>query len=149
MTEEIKALLKEYYNKGYKYIFMTCDDDIFITKPSFTDKASTEFLLSKVSKEVIYCPLTTFRELLDETPFRRIRIAELIDEVDWYSVKKDTPVIMKNSNGSYYAHFCKYEKGKVYIYQSGITSWSARNYEDDCTYCVPKGSKVYLATEEL
>lgn len=149
MTEEIKALLKDYYNKGYKYIFMTCDDDIFITKPSFTDKASTEFLLSKVSKEVIYCPLTYFRELLDETPFRRIRIAELVDEVDWYSVKKDTPVIMKNSNGSYYAHFCKYEMGKVYIYQSGITSWSARNYEDDCTYCVPNGSKVYLATEEL
>lgn len=86
---------------------------------------------------------------IDETPFRRIRIAELIDEVDWYSVKKDTPVIMHNSKGDYYAHFCKYENGKIYIYQSGITSWTARNYEDDCTYCVPEDSKVYLAPERL
>lgn len=30
MTEEIKALLKEYWDRGYKYIFQTCDDDIFI-----------------------------------------------------------------------------------------------------------------------
>ena len=149
MTEEIKALLKEYYDKGYKYIFMTCDDDIFITKPSFTDKASTEFLLSKVSKEVIYCPLTTFRELLDETPFRRIRIAELIDEVDWYSVKKDTPVIIQDSNMSYYAHFCRYENGKIYVFASGMTSWTARNFKSNCTYHVPKDSKVYLAPERL
>lgn len=128
---------------------MSCDDDIFITKPSFTDKASTEFLLSKVSKEVIYCPLTTFRELLDKTPFRRIRIAELIDEVDWYSVKKDTPVIIQDSNRSYYAHFCRYENGKIYVFASGMTSWTARNFKSNCTYPVPKDNKVYLAPKGL
>ena len=149
MTDEIKALLKEYYSKGFRYVLMSCDDDIFISKFSFTNKTPTDFLFSRLNDEVIYCPLTTLRELFDETPFRRIRIAELIDEVGWGNVKIDTPVTMHNSKGVYYAHFCKYENGKIYIYQSGITSWTARNYEDDCTYCVPEDSKVYLAPERL
>lgn len=148
MTNEIKALLKEYWDRGYKYIFQTCDEDIFITKLSFTDSASTEFLFSKHSKEAIYCPLTTFRELFDETPFRRIRINELIDEVDWYSVKKDTPVIIQNSRETYNAHFCKYEKGKVYVFLNGMTSWTARNTDKNTIYYLPKHSRAYLAPME-
>lgn len=127
MNEEIKALLKEYWDKGYKYIFLTCDDDIFITKLSFTDSASTEFLFSKHSKEAIYCPLTTFRELFDETPFRRIRIAELIGEVDWYSVKKDTRVIIDYKDGSevLYRYFSYTTGDYVYVYSHGADSWSS------------------------
>ena len=127
MTEEIKALLKEYWDRGYKYIFQTCDDDIFITKLSFTDSASTEFLFSKHSKEAIYCPLTTFRELFDETPFRRIRIAELIGEVDWYSVKKDTRVIIDYKDGSevLYRYFSYTTGDYIYVYSHGADSWSS------------------------
>ena len=127
MTKEIKALLKEYWDRGYKYIFQTCDDDIFITKLSFTDSASTEFLFSKHSKEAIYCPLTTFRELFDETPFRRIRIAELIGEVDWYSVKKDTRVIIGYKDGSEVLHrYFSYTTGDyIYVYSHGADSWSS------------------------
>ena len=29
MTEEIKALLKEYYSKGFRYVLMSCDDILF------------------------------------------------------------------------------------------------------------------------
>lgn len=128
MTNEIKALLKEYWDKGYKYIFQTCDEDIFITKLSFTDSASTEFLFSKHSKEAIYCPLTTFRELFDETPFRRIRIAELIGEVDWYSVKKDTRVIIDYKDGSEVLHrYFSYTTGDyIYVYSHGADSWSSK-----------------------
>ena len=86
--------------------------------------------------------------MFDETPFRLIRIAELISEVDWYSVKKDTPVIIQDSNMSYYAHFCRYENGKIYVFASGMTSWTARNFKSNCTYHVPKDNKVYLAPEE-
>lgn len=147
MTEEIKALLKEYYSKGFRYVLMSCDDDIFISKFSFTNKTPTDFLFSRLNDEVIYCPLTTLRELFDETPFRRIRISELIDGVDWYSVKKDTPVIIQDSIMSYYAHFCRYENGKVYVFACGLSSWTTRNFKSDSTYPVPKDSKVYLAPE--
>lgn len=127
MNEEIKALLKEYWDRGYKYIFQTCDDDIFITKLSFTDSAPTEFLFSKHSKEAIYCPLTTFRELFDETPFRLIGIAELIGEVDWYSVKKDTRVIIDYKDGSEVLHrYFSYTTGDyIYVYSHGADSWSS------------------------
>lgn len=127
MTEEIKALLKEYYNKGYKYVSLTCDNDIFITRNSYTDTASTAFLFSKEGKDAIYCPVTYLKDLFDETPFHRIRISELIGEVDWYSVKKDTRVIIDYKDGSevLYRYFSYTTGDYVYVYSHGADSWSS------------------------
>ena len=128
MADEIKALLKEYYSKGFRYVLMSCDDDIFISKFSFTNKTPTDFLFSRLNDEVIYCPLTTLRELFDETPFRRIRIAELIDEVDWCSVKKDTRVIIDYKDGRevLYRYFSYATGDYIYVYSHGADSWSSK-----------------------
>ena len=77
-----------------------------------------------------------------------ISIAQLLGIVDWEKVKVDTPVIIQNPNGSYNAHFCKYENGKVYVFLNGMTSWTARNTDKNTIYYLPEHSKAYLAPEE-
>lgn len=138
LEELLKAGYVELFNyEGEVYAINLCGEAIKHRKFPFINLAR---------KDTIYLPMLSH---LITGERESISIAQLLGIVEWGKVKVDTPVIMHNSKGDYYAHFCKYENGKIYIYQSGITSWTARNYEDDCTYCVPEDSKVYLAPERL
>lgn len=55
-------------------------------------------------------------------------------EVDWSKVSVDTRVYVKEDPYDDWnrRYFAKYEKGKIYAWYSGYTSWSA-NGEDDVT----------------
>lgn len=50
-------------------------------------------------------------------------------EVDWTKVPVDTKILVKHTDGSMWhrRYFSKYEKGKVYAYENGKTSWTARD----------------------
>lgn len=50
-------------------------------------------------------------------------------EVDWSKVAVDTPIWVKDDESSEWlgAHFAKYEDGKVYVWNLGKTSWTAKN----------------------
>ena len=57
-------------------------------------------------------------------------------EVDWSKVKVDTPILVKyfeTSNKWFKRYFAKYENGKVYAWDDGMTSWTANGEEDDTT----------------
>lgn len=57
-------------------------------------------------------------------------------EVDWSKVKVDTPILVKyfeTSNKWFKRYFAKYEDGKVYAWDDGMTSWTANGEEDDIT----------------
>ena len=47
-------------------------------------------------------------------------------EVDWSKVKVDTPILVRDFEGSdwFRRHFAKYENGTVYAWDGGDTSWS-------------------------
>ena len=47
-------------------------------------------------------------------------------EVDWSKVEVDTPILVRDSEGSdwFRRHFATYENGTVYAWDSGDTSWS-------------------------
>lgn len=49
-------------------------------------------------------------------------------EVDWSEVEVDTPVLVRYSEDTdwQYAHFAKYEDGKVHTWKFGRTSWSMK-----------------------
>ena len=53
-------------------------------------------------------------------------------EVDWSKVEVDTPILAKNLPEEAWSrrHFAKYEKGKVYAWNGGTTSWSAIMKDD-------------------
>ena len=46
--------------------------------------------------------------------------------VDWSKVKVDTPILVRDFEGSdwFRRHFAKYENGTVYAWDGGDTSWS-------------------------
>ena len=46
--------------------------------------------------------------------------------VDWCKVAVDTPILVRDSEGSVWRkrYFAKYENGKVYTWLGGATSWS-------------------------
>ena len=57
-------------------------------------------------------------------------ISEWTPPVDWSKVKVDTPILVWEDNTrKYKRHFAKYENGKIYVFTSGQTSWSAENYD--------------------
>lgn len=54
--------------------------------------------------------------------------------VDWAKVEVDTPVLVSNSSKDWYKrYFARYENGKIYAWNNGLTSWSAisENYVSD------------------
>ena len=51
--------------------------------------------------------------------------------VDWSKVAVDTPILVRDSEGSVWRnrYFAKYENGKVYTWLGGATSWSVYSGE--------------------
>lgn len=49
-------------------------------------------------------------------------------ETDWSKVAVDTPILVKDCKGENITwkkrHFAKYKDGRVYAWESGLTSWS-------------------------
>lgn len=44
--------------------------------------------------------------------------------VDWSKVPVDTKVIVWDGEKKYKRYFAKYENGKIYTFENGMTSWS-------------------------
>ena len=57
-------------------------------------------------------------------------------EVDWSKVKVDTPILVRDFEGSdwFRRHFAKYENGTVYAWDGGDTSWSGGVVMTDWKY---------------
>lgn len=75
-----------------------------------------------------------FRSLVfDDYGLRLLKKIEPVEpEVDWSKVEVDTPILAKNLPEEAWSrrHFAKYEKGKVYAWNGGTTSWSAIMKDD-------------------
>ena len=54
-------------------------------------------------------------------------------EVDWSKVEIDTPILVRDFEGSdwFRRHFAKYENGTVYAWDGGDTSWSGGDVMTD------------------
>ena len=57
-------------------------------------------------------------------------------EVDWSKVEVDTPILVRDFEGSdwFRRHFAKYENGTVYAWDGGDTSWSGGDVMTDWKY---------------
>ena len=65
-----------------------------------------------------------------------IWLMEEYEEVDWSKVEVDTPILVRDFEGSdwFKRHFAKYENGTVYAWDGGDTSWSGGDVMTDWKY---------------
>ena len=65
-----------------------------------------------------------------------IWLMEEYEEVDWSKVEVDTPILVRDFEGSdwFRRHFAKYENGTVYAWDGGDTSWSGGDVMTDWKY---------------
>ena len=63
-------------------------------------------------------------------------LMEEYEEVDWSKVEVDTPILVRDFEGSdwFRRHFAKYENGTVYAWDGGDTSWSGGDVITDWKY---------------
>ena len=79
-----------------------------------------------------YCDLLDEQEEYISNKYYLSTIAELDFEevIDWSKVPVDTPVIVTYNGKQYKRHFAKYEDGKVYTWNNGLTSFTVDSKED-------------------
>ena len=88
------------------------------------DNFCEDFVLPHILKKDncagIYCSVCAKRQLM----WFLEEYEEL--EPDWNNVKVDTPILVRDFEGSdwFRRHFAKYENGTVYAWDGGDTSWS-------------------------
>lgn len=66
-------------------------------------------------------------------------------KIDWSKVKVDTPILVRTVEGADWVkrNFAKYERGMVYVWNNGKTSWTALDNE-----CVTPWNYAKLAESE-
>lgn len=57
-------------------------------------------------------------------------------EIDWSKVKVDTPILVKDEKENEWnkRYFAKYEKGMVYAWYGGSTSWTANEMNESTSW---------------
>lgn len=98
---------------------------------SNTNNSYCDFIKSKIllyyglnCKELDCLDCTTIQSLWFNEEYK-----ETEEKVDWANVAVDTPVLVRDSDGSnwYKRYFAKYQDGQIFTYDNGSTSWSAQN----------------------
>lgn len=134
MKKETEDLLRNYWYEGYKFVFITFDNAVFISKRLYGVDTKKELLLNLSNYEVIYLPIDELKDLFS-TNTRSVTIKKLVKVVDWNVVKVDTPVIVKRKGTgiTLKRHFKEFipESKKVVVFKSGYTSWSNQEQFND------------------
>ena len=97
----------------------------------FIDNSGKKWMVCEVLNH-FYCDLLDEQEEYISNKFYLSTIAELDFEevIDWSKVPVDTPVIVTYNGKQYKRHFAKYEDGKVYTWNNGLTSFTVDSKED-------------------
>lgn len=116
MKNEQKWLLQEMYNEGYRDIKIEGVYAFFVN-PTFIENGGN----FKIRDHTPRIPC----KVLGLNPnIRQYSIASLLGFVEWERVPVDTPIIVKTPYGEYKRYFAEYNKGKVWFFNNGATSWS-------------------------
>lgn len=144
LTQEgMEIMLKTLYKDGWRYIFQGQQRGRF-----YVSKEEPHYHRNEV---FAYCDGDTISLsrslnvfLADALEGRNyIEIADHIDIVDWSTVKVDTPVLVKDCEDNEWTkrHFAFYKDGKVYTWDSGVTSWSKESTDSTSWWTYAKLSE--------
>lgn len=116
MTNEQKWLLEQMYNEGYRDIKIEGVYAFFVN-PTFIENGGN----FKIRDHTPRIPC----KVLGLNPnIRKYSIAALLGIVEWEKVPVDTRIIVETTYETLRRYFAKYEKGKVWYFDRGGTSWS-------------------------
>lgn len=123
-----KWLLQKLYDRGFKYIFHSGGLGGYLaTKQQPKTKNDRTYIGGDFERiDVLSDLLPDFNEP------NYLDIGKYLGIVDWSNVPVDTPVKARvyNRTGALVwrnYHFAKYEKGNVYCWAKGLTSWGVNN----------------------
>lgn len=135
-------LLRKLYDDGWRYYVKNAGGCAFLTtkKPIMLKN----ILDITTGGDVKYISIMTKSILPNIAKNEFLDIAEELGIVDWSKVAVDTPIFVKQYslddwNNRYFAYF---DKGKVYTWNKGKTSWSADNACDVVDWVYAKLAEV-------
>lgn len=129
MKNEQKWLLEQMHQEGYRDIKIIGVYAYFVN-PDFIENGGN-------FKVRDHTPRIPCRVLGLSPKTDKYSINALLGIVEWEKVPVDTPVIVKLAFEKMKLYFAKYEKGRVYCFVDGQTSWSNSNdyywaYQENC-----------------
>lgn len=85
----------------------------------------------------------TITKIYENTPNGLELVYNKEEDIDWSKVEVDTPVLVRQHEDNEWRkrHFAKYENGKVYVWNGGMTSFTTDN--NDISYTEWKQTKLY------
>lgn len=124
---------EEFYKDELKVIEKRIMKYVLIDKIAINKQGQPKYCTTQPCDDCIFngcCTLEAKEQWLEQ------EYVEPEQQVDWSKVKVDTPILVKyseKSNKWFKRYFAKYEDGKVYTWDDGMTSWTANGEEDDIT----------------
>lgn len=128
LTDEIvKDFLQYLYHNDYRYLFrVESNNSIVVSKgePLFSKGRHIESM--PFYDELIGYSSKLGKAILNDEG-HCIDIGKKLNIIDWSTVKVDTKILVRNTNGDEWKkrYFARYVNEKVYAFDSGKTSWSA------------------------
>ena len=145
-----KWLLQKLYDRGFKYIFHAGGLGGYIAT-----KQQPETLDNHTYVGGSFERIDVLSDLIpDFNEPNYLDIGKCLGIVDWGKVAVDTPVKARvyNRTGALVwrnYHFAKYEKGNVYCWANGLTSWGVDNlYIGNPRTVIPFGVKLAGGNDE-
>lgn len=127
MKKETEDLLRNYWYEGYRFVFITFDNAVFVTNHLYGSSTKKEYLLGLSNHEAVYLPIEELKNLFSEST-RSTTIKGLVKVCDWGRAKVDTPVMIhkRGSIEVIQGHFKEFipEDKKVAVFKNGRTSWT-------------------------
>lgn len=133
-------LLKKLYDDGWRYIVGGDGTFVYITK-------NKPFILDgmyRANGDKYKCIDLTNGILPDLEACDVMNIAEELGFVDWYKVKVDTPILVREYDDNIWEkrHFAFFKNGKVHAWLNGSTSWSVAKTCDTISWRYAKLAEV-------
>lgn len=128
----ITGFLRMIYDRGYNFLFYNPDKGRYTLsneEPVFRGNTFLRCDGEHWLAQDIFC-IDILKELLDGRNY--IKIDEHIDVTDWSKVAIDTPILVSQDNEHWHRrYFASYTNGYFYAWESGATSWSVKDTEQD------------------
>lgn len=115
---------EEFYKDELKVIEKRVKEDLLIDQIAVNKQGKPECCIKQSCDDCIFngcCSLEAKKQWLEQ------EYVEPEQQVDWSKVKVDTPILVRDYEGSEWIkrYFAKFADGIVYTWQGGTTSWTA------------------------
>lgn len=115
---------EEFYKDELKVIEKRVKEDLLIDQIAVNKQGQPECCIKQSCDDCIFngcCSLEAKKQWLEQ------EYVEPEQQVDWSKVKVDTPILVRDYEGSEWIkrYFAKFADGIVYTWQGGTTSWTA------------------------